>query len=143
MKYLKNSIFSILLLICFSLYAASPICYAYCDQESEKDRNATQQEDSGLHSVSLVLLSLLFSDTNDIKTQETSPVESFLIKQGKALTEGKSDIKNIQTAEISIFAHNLTPSLTGNPLYIQSSLPKPHDDFLAFFTGLAPPLDNS
>ena len=143
MQYMKNSILGILLLISFSMYAASPISYAYHGEESVRDWNYTHKEDSVQRSVKLVLFGLLFTDTNDPQTQEKSSAEGFLVKKGTVLTEGKEDIPHIQTTEMSVFADDHTPSFAEKRSYIQSSVPKPYRDFLAFFTGLSPPLFNS
>jgi hypothetical protein len=139
---MKNSILGILLLISFSLYAGSPISYAYHDEKSENDWNYTQKEDSVQRSIRLVLFGLLFADTINPQTQEKSSAERFLIKKGKVLTEGKQDIPHIQTADILVFVHDPTPSFAEKHSYIQTSLPKPYPDFLAFFTGLSPPQFN-
>jgi len=143
MQDLKHFIFGILLFICFSMYAVSPIYYAYHDKECPKNRHSTHQESSVLCSVKLVLLSLLFADIHEREPQETSSAEGFLIKTGKALTEGKADIQRTKTSEIAVFVHDLTPSSSGKHVYIQSSLSKPYRDSLAFFTGLSPPQFNS
>lgn len=143
MQYFIKSIFSILLLICFSVYATSPISYAYHNEQIDKELYSGKQENSALNYIKLFFFSLLPADINHIETQEISPDNHFLIKKGKTLTEEKAYVQGKQTAEISSTTYGLSPKFIRHYSNIQSSLPKPHDDFLAFFTGLAPPLFNS
>jgi len=114
MKRRRFDIVSVLFLICFSVYAASPLSYAY---EPGHDLNRTNAFNSPRLLILELFLSKLASHKQDAKDASHSHVNFILVKKRATISEdklkiSKTQLKKVVTVSDSAVLHRRYPLTT-------------------------------
>lgn len=138
----KRHLISLLFLVHFSIFAASPLVYSHASPEADIFMGTTGEEITSDGNFSIFLLEILCSNLDRQKGNEDEggPAEShFLIKKKRAVIRANTIKKIISLNSIpsGIFVHFVSDSsVEPAPFYIDS--PTGHI-FLSVHSGLSPP----